>query len=261
MTNCTEIDLKKSQLKIALCKIHTHLQVSSHHPACFTWIFFVSIALHWLCLWGEKKDMFSWGSSSPLCLLGSSQQPCWSKFSSKVQSSAPGYESVKEAFRVERVMALPADLCGKNMWPCITGPGNWGKVKQVVGDEILTLQGEERALLTGQLPHNFLNQLPPLNKVWIDSAFGTVNKWYHSKWINCARTPDLGCLLEPSHCFAVRDSSEQATAFSEPRWAWRAHGRDGNWATYIGQQWNKREWLCFNSCNFSYQCLKSKKFF
>lgn len=44
MTNCTEVDFKKSQLKIAFCKIHTHLQGSSRHPACL--LGFSSLGLH-----------------------------------------------------------------------------------------------------------------------------------------------------------------------------------------------------------------------
>lgn len=44
MTNCTEMDFKKSQLKIAFCKIHTHLQGSSRRPACL--LGFSSLGLH-----------------------------------------------------------------------------------------------------------------------------------------------------------------------------------------------------------------------
>lgn len=44
ITNCTEMDFKKSQLKIAFCEIHTHLQISSRHSACL--LGFSSLGLH-----------------------------------------------------------------------------------------------------------------------------------------------------------------------------------------------------------------------
>ena len=48
------MDFKKSQLKIAFCKIHTHLQISSRRPACL--LGFSPLGLHhtgYVC-WGKE---------------------------------------------------------------------------------------------------------------------------------------------------------------------------------------------------------------
>lgn len=183
------MDFKKSQLKIAFCKIHTHLQGSSRRPACL--LGFSPLGLHragYVC-GGGRKDMLSWDNSL--------RQWCFRQ-STRSRAGPAGLwinqRASKGALGVERV----SDFYGNRDWLCILGPGNrevwyrWWEMKHTypVGKSGSVGRASWAGQLTLQPPS------PVLITQWNDREMEYFCEKSMSlatgEWVNCARVQKNG---------------------------------------------------------------------